>query len=107
MKYTYFVETHYLGAWINLFSDTRDFCLGYLSAVRDRAPRNAFRLVRSDGKTVHDMPAVEDVAIGQVAGWPTPEQYEAAAKRALDQAARIRDQVAKQEAMRAARLANT
>ena len=33
-----------------------------------------------------------EVRIGQVAGWPTAEQYEAAAKRALERAEAIRNQ---------------
>lgn len=106
MKHTYTVQTHYLGSWIDIVRDTRDFCLGFLHAKKDYAPRNAYRLMRGDGKVMHELPAADDVAIGQVAGWPTPEQYEGAAKRALEQAAQIREQAAKHEAMRAARLAN-
>jgi hypothetical protein len=59
--------------------------------------------MRSDGKVVQELSSNPDVGIGQVAGWPTPAQYEAAAQKALAQAARIREQTAKQEAMRAER----
>jgi hypothetical protein len=106
MKHTYTVQTHYLGDWRNIVRDTRDFCLGFMHARKDDAPRNAYRLMRSDGKVMEEIPVADEVAIGQIAGWPTPEQYESAAKRALEQAARIRDQAAKHEAMRPARLAN-
>lgn len=90
-KYTYFVETYYIDRWLKLFSETRDYCLGYLSAIADRAPRNPYRVVRSDGKVVQDLPGNTEVSIGQIAGWPTPEQYESAAKRAMEQAALIRE----------------
>lgn len=90
MKHTYTVQTFYCGSWMSLFSETRDFCLGFLEAKKDYAPRNAYRIMRSDGKVALDLPAYEDVAIGQIASYPTAEQYESAAKRALEQAERIR-----------------
>ena len=90
MKHTYTVQTFYCGSWMSLFSETRDFCLGYLDAKKDYAPRNAYRIMRSDGKITLELPSVEDVAIGQIASYPTAEQYELAANRALQQAQRIR-----------------
>ena len=107
MKYTYTVQSYYLGEWIDIVRATRDFCEGFVYARKDYAPRNAYRIMRSDGKVTTDFPAVEEVSVGQVAGWPTPEQYEGAAKRAMDQATRIRDQAAKQELMRETRRAKT
>lgn len=98
MKYTYSVESHFLGSWRKLFEESRDFCLGFLDARKDQAPRNAYRLTRSDGKVIVELPATEDVSIGMIAGWPTAEQYEFAAQRALVQAARIRAQTAKEAA---------
>lgn len=95
MKHTYSVQAHYLGSWHDIVRDTRDFCLGFLHARKDYAPRNAYRLIRGDGKVMNELPAADDVEIGQVAGWPTPEQYEGAAQRAIAQAARIREQRAK------------
>lgn len=89
-KHSYIVESNYLGRWHKLFEDTRDFCMGYLHARRDEAPRIEYRLIRGDGKILQELKPEADVSIGMVAGWPTPEQYEGAAKRALDQAARIR-----------------
>lgn len=104
MKHAYSVETYFIDKWVALLPQTtRDYCLGYLAACRFDAPRNAYRLMRSDGKVVQEIPSDPDVRIGMVAGWPTPEQYEGAAQRALAQAARIREQTAKQEAMRAER----
>lgn len=92
-KYTYAVETLHIGKWIKLFAtETRDYCFGYLSHAKYCAPRIAHRIVRSDGKVMQELPAVEDCSIGMIAGWPTPEQYEGAAQRALEQAARIRRQ---------------
>lgn len=102
MKYTYAIETYYLDKWAVIVRDTRDFCLGYLSRARDYSPRNAYRLVRSDGRVMHESPAYADVSVGQIAGYPTPEQYEAAAKRALAQAAAIRERQAREESRRSA-----
>lgn len=104
MKHTYSVQSFFIDKWVNLFTETRDFCAGYLKASQYNSPRNAYRLIRSDGKVIHELPAATEVGIGMVAGWPTPEQYEAAAQRATAQAARIREQQAKQEARRAPQL---
>lgn len=62
------------------------------------------RTIRNDGKIVQEMKAEADVSVGMIASWPTPEQYEAAAESALKQAARIREQAAKKEEMRMARI---
>lgn len=104
-KYTYTVQTYYLDKWLDIVYDTRDFCLGFLHARRDQGPRNAYRLIRSDGKIMEEIPAEPDVFIGMVAGWPTPEQYEEAAQRALDKASKIREQTRRQEVMRLERQA--
>lgn len=100
MKYTYSVEAFFIDKWVKLLTDTRDFCSGYITACQYDSPRNAYRLMRSDGKVIAELKAATEVCIGMVAGWPAPEQYEAAAKRALDQAARIREQTAKNDARR-------
>lgn len=97
-KYSYTIESFSVGKWRSILSDTRDFCLGYLSACKQDAPRNSYRLIRSDGKVLSEVPANLDVNIGMIAGWPTPEQYEAAAQRALAMAAHIREERAKHEA---------
>lgn len=91
-KYTYSIESYFIDKWIKLFTETRDFCAGYLHHAQSAHPRNAARMIRSDGKIMVELKADDKVSVGMVASWPTPEQYESAAKRALEQAARIREQ---------------
>lgn len=83
------------GEWFTpagLEEEQRGFLLGYMFGRADGPPpRLAMRVVRSDGKVVDERPADTEVSIGMVAGWPTPEQYEAAAERALATAAKIRE----------------
>jgi hypothetical protein len=93
-----------MNKWVKLFTDTRDFCSGYLTHAQHSSPRNAMRIVRSDGKIVFDSPESEDVSVGMIASWPTPEQYECAAERALKEAARIREFEKRQEDKRAERI---
>jgi hypothetical protein len=60
------------------------YCEGWLSGHRNMpGPRLEARLRRSDGKIIDTVPAIEDVTIGMVAGWPSWHQYARAAKRAL------------------------
>ena len=69
----------------------RAYCSGYLAAVQEGpTPRLAHRIVRDDGKVMEDLGAVEHVGIGAHAGFPTAEQYEQAAKVALQRACDIR-----------------
>jgi hypothetical protein len=103
-KYTYSVESYFLNKWTKLFTDSRDFCSGYLTHAQYSFPRNAMRIVRSDGKVVFELPESEDVSVGMIASWPTPEQYERAAERALKEAARIREFEKRQEDRRAERI---
>lgn len=92
MKYSYRIECPCLGGWNAFVKDqTRSFCDGYMHAMRGQMPRLHLRLVRSDGKIMEEIQAYDDVGIGQVAGWPTAEQYERAANRALERAAKIRE----------------
>jgi hypothetical protein len=104
MKHSYSVESFHLNEWRKLFTDTRDFCSGYLSHAQYSHPRNAMRIVRNDGKVIFELPQKEEVNIGQIASWPTPEQYESAAQKALEQAARIREFNKKQEEKRLNRI---
>lgn len=104
MKHTYSVESMCIGKWCKLFSDTRDFCAGYLTHAQYDHPRNALRIVRGDGKVMHELKADDEVSVGMIASYPTPAQYEHAAKIALEKAARIREQEARQEARRIARI---
>lgn len=100
-KYTYSIESFYLEKWCSVTQyASREYCEGYLDCYRYEAPRNAMRIVRNDGKVVREIAANEDVAIGMIAGWPTPEQYERAAAKALEKAARIRERMAREEARR-------
>lgn len=91
MKYNYHIEAFFAGAWAKILSGSLQYCQGFLDARKDYAPRNAYRLMRSDGRVMEEVAAREDVNIGQVAGWPTAEQYEAAANRAIDRAKAIRE----------------
>lgn len=90
MKNSFYIETYHEGNWIKILEDSRDFCNGWLCSRTDHAPRPAFRLSRSDGKIIREHPARYEVCIGQVAGWPTAEQYERAGKDALARAELIR-----------------
>lgn len=91
MTYTYHIECPYSDKW-NAFvkGRTLGYCQGYIDAMRGQRPGIHLRLVRSDGKVVDEVLAQDDVGIGQVAGWPTAQQYEAAAERALARARAIR-----------------
>jgi len=90
MTHTYHLESFYCGKWTRLRTDGLLFLRGYLDAKSDYSPRLAYRIVRGDGKVVEELSAKEDVSIGMIAGWPTPEQYERAAERALERAKAIR-----------------
>jgi hypothetical protein len=63
-----------------------------MDAMANQSPRLAHRIVKPEGKVVREIEEGTEVRIGQVAGWPTAEQYEAAAKRALERAEAIRNQ---------------
>lgn len=91
MAYTYHIECPCLGKW-NAFikGRSRGYCDGYMDAMRGQLPRLHLRLVRSDGKIMDEVEAHDDVGIGMIAGWPTAEQYESAAERALERARKIR-----------------
>lgn len=58
------------------------------------------RCMRSDGRIVDEVGEREDVSIGQVAGFPTADQYRAAAARAIEQAERIEQRNQHNEARR-------
>jgi|GEM_PF-1940762 len=91
MKYTYSIESYFSSKWVKLFTETRDFCKGWLTHAQYDYPRNAKRIVRSDGKVMAEIKANDEVSIGMIASYPTPEQYERAANVALAKAARIRE----------------
>lgn len=89
--HTYTLETYHVDRWMRILTGTLQYLQGYLDARKDYAPRPAYRLMRSDGRVMEQIDAREDVSIGQVAGWPTAEQYEAAAAKAMDRAKAIRE----------------
>lgn len=91
MKHTYHIETFAIGKWLKIVQHSLQYCQGYLDARKEYSPRLAYRLMRSDGKVVEELEARDDLSIGQVAGWPTAEQYEAAAAKALERAKAIRE----------------
>jgi hypothetical protein len=89
---SYRIESKYKGEWVKVTSASAQWCRGWLARSRNASPCPAFRLVReSDGKVFDEHAERTEVSIGQVAGWPTAEQYEAAAERALVEARRIRE----------------
>jgi len=94
-SYTYHIECPYMDDADNfvpfLRGMSRGYCNGYLDAMRGQTPRVHLRTVRSDGKVIDEVLPYNDVSIGQVAGWPTAQQYEGAAARALETAAKIRE----------------
>lgn len=92
MKHTYTIETLFGDKWMPIIKgEYLQYCLGWLDRAQDQSPRPAYRLVRSDGKILKLLTEREDVSIGQVAGFPTAEQYEAAAHRVIAMAAAIRE----------------
>lgn len=96
MSYTYQVEVFCDTArdprWVKLFEGGRQFLEGYVDAKSDYQPRLAHRIVRNDGKVVREVSGSKEVGIGQIAGWPTAEQYERAGAKALERAEYIREQ---------------
>lgn len=96
-KFTYNIEAQTpSGAWFPIIKLAGlAYCRGYMDASREGpTPRLAWRLVRSDGRVIDEIPAIESAGVGMVAGWPTPEQYEHAAKMCLEKAKAIRDRIA-------------
>jgi hypothetical protein len=92
MKHEYHLESFAHGAWVKFLKGfPLQYCQGFLDARKDHAPRLAYRLMRSDGRVMEEVAAREDVNIGQIAGWPSAEQYEAAANKALECAKAIRE----------------
>lgn len=48
-------------------------------------PRNAMRAICGE-KVIDSVDEKQDVSVGMIAGWPTPEQYRNAAAKALEKA---------------------
>jgi hypothetical protein len=89
-KYTYKIEYLYCNNWRKVFEAPFHYCLGYIYAIKNYSPRNAHRVIRSDGLVMDEVNQSDDVGVGMVAGYPTAEQYEFAAEQALNRAKAIR-----------------
>lgn len=78
------------GKWMTIKHGSLQYLMGYMDAMANQSPRLAHQIVSKNDKVIEGIPERVDVGIGQVAGWPTAEQYESAAKRALEKAEAIR-----------------
>lgn len=78
------------GQWMTIKQGNLGYLQGYFDAMANQSPRVAHQIVSPKGKVLDEMPERTEVSIGQVSGWPTAEQYEAAAKRALEKAEALR-----------------
>ena len=102
----YAVQVKRNDQWVVVTVGAMGFCQGYFECLRGETPRSEMRVVKLfegrawfDGRDIeesdiqkvvgHDKGNV-DVGIGLIAGWPTAEQYERAAEKALDKAKEIR-----------------
>lgn len=94
MQHGYHLESLVYGRWLKILQGSMQYCQGFLAARKDYAPRNAYRIMRSDGRVMEEVPGNEGVDIGQVTGFPSAEQYEAAANKALERAKAIRARAA-------------
>lgn len=98
-KYNYIVQCKATTdhKWFNLIEyHGMEFCKGYMFGVRDKggSPRLDHRLIRSVGgkvdRVIDEITGSEEVSIGMIAGFPTAEQYERAAEKAMKKADDIR-----------------
>lgn len=89
----YSVQVYSVGKWREVFCESsRAYCLGYLERLRDQGgPRSAWRLLDTQTqKVIREIDAIDSVNVGVFVGQPTAEQYERAARDALERAAVIR-----------------
>jgi hypothetical protein len=94
-NYTYKLEVQLTGigdgtTWAAIRTGGLQYLLGYLDCASNQSPRLPHRVVRNDGKVESHFNEVVDVNIGMIAGWPSAEQYEEAARRAYGRAEAIR-----------------
>lgn len=91
-KYTYRIHVFSREKWVAVSREMpKTYGDGYLAHHRGApGPRCAMRLVRSDGRIVAEVPALEEAGIGIVAGGPTAAQYLQAARRCIELARRAR-----------------
>ena len=78
-----------------MFTETKDFCLGYMTRASSGFQRPNLRMIRSDGKIMCNIPERMQVSLGMIVGFPTAEQYELAAEDALNIAKTIREREAR------------
>ena len=103
-KHNYRLEIFVRDAWRTIVVGRLAYLEGWLDAARERpGPRPALRLVRSDGRVMAEAGAKINVSIGQVVGFATPEQYEAAAAVELETARQLREHEQRRADMRAER----
>jgi len=102
-KHTYTLQVRYNGEWTAFPGGGcgREFGIGYVFACRERpGPRSGIRLVRDDGRVIEEAPELTEASIGLVVGFPSAEQYRAAAARCIARAEQIEEMAARQEARR-------
>lgn len=78
--------------------DSLRYLQGWMAHHRESlGVRLRAQLIRErDGRVMEEVTGCEDEGVGMVAGWPSPEQYEAAAERAAAKAAEVRARRARQ-----------
>lgn len=86
--------------WMVAKKGSKQYCLGYFDAAQNEYPRPAMRVTKDDGTIVTVSGQQDDVSVGQIAGWVTPEQLELAGNRALHKARIIREKREKEEERR-------
>lgn len=91
MSSLYSVVAQHGDRWVKVCDGSCNYCDGWLDARVLQRPHLAMRLIRPDGTLMRDIQQRDDVSIGQVAGFPAPEQYEAAANKALQLAKAVRE----------------
>jgi hypothetical protein len=94
---SYHLEIPCLGKWNRFKTGSKGYCQGYMDALRGEWPRSEVRMVDDSGKVIDQFGEEIRVSIGQVAGWPTAEQYERAANEAIEKARLIRENEARKE----------
>lgn len=83
------------GQWSTIRQGNLQYLMGYMDAMANQSPRLAHRIISKNAQVIESIEEKTEVYIGQIAGFPTPEQYEVAAKRALEKAGAIRTRMNK------------
>jgi hypothetical protein len=70
--------------WMVITDGGRDWCLGFMEARKDMAPRPAYRVRKlGHAENLRELHALDTPSLGMIAGWPTAEQLRDAAIRVL------------------------